>query len=248
MRRDLAAREIGLRPLTARSVVLSLLLGAHPPELPVRDLVRTAEMFDISDATLRVALTRMVAAEDLRRTGSTYGLSDRLVRRQRRQDEAVHPETVDCQGEWETVVVTATGRSAADRGALRATLIAARLAELREGVWMRPANLRRSLPDELNQVASAFDAHPHGDPATLANTLWDLSAWSTVARALLGYFDTADHPADRFTVAAATVRHLLADPVLPESLLPENWPGAALRRAYEDYQAELIQLGELARS
>jgi phenylacetic acid degradation operon negative regulatory protein len=35
------------------------------------------------------------------------------------------------------------------------------------------------------------------------------------------------------------VRHLLADPVLPAELLPDDWPGAALRQAYHDFAAEL---------
>jgi phenylacetic acid degradation operon negative regulatory protein len=35
------------------------------------------------------------------------------------------------------------------------------------------------------------------------------------------------------------VRHLLTDPVLPEELLPEDWPGAALRGAYTSFAAEL---------
>jgi phenylacetic acid degradation operon negative regulatory protein len=36
------------------------------------------------------------------------------------------------------------------------------------------------------------------------------------------------------------VRHLLADPVLPTELLPDDWPGAALRLAYHDFAAELV--------
>ena len=49
----------------------------------------------------------------------------------------------------------------------------------------------------------------------------------------------ADVPA-RFVAAAATVRHLLTDPVLPAELLPGDWPGAALRPAYHDFAAELV--------
>ena len=36
------------------------------------------------------------------------------------------------------------------------------------------------------------------------------------------------------------VRHLLTDPVLPEELLPGDWPGAALRAAYMTFAAELV--------
>ncbi len=35
------------------------------------------------------------------------------------------------------------------------------------------------------------------------------------------------------------VRHLLTDPVLPDELLPGDWPGAALRKAYTNFAAEL---------
>jgi phenylacetic acid degradation operon negative regulatory protein len=42
-------------------------------------------------------------------------------------------------------------------------------------------------------------------------------------------------------VAAAMVRHLLTDPVLPEELLPTDWPGARLRAIYNDFAVELLQ-------
>ncbi|MFD8999470.1 PaaX family transcriptional regulator C-terminal domain-containing protein [Streptomyces sp. NPDC059582] len=234
--------EVDLRPLSARSVVLSLLLGAHPPELPVRDLVRAVEPFGVGGSTLRAALSRMVAAGDLRRTDAVYGLSDRLLSRQRRQDDAVRPRTRAWNGDWEMVVVTATGRGPAERADLRARLTALRLAELREGVWLRPANLRRSLPGDLTQVAQHYTARPELSATELAANLWPLEAWAASARSLLSHVDRVTrtgHPADRLTAFAALVRHLLADPVLPAELLPGDWPGAALRSAYTGYQGEL---------
>jgi phenylacetic acid degradation operon negative regulatory protein len=36
------------------------------------------------------------------------------------------------------------------------------------------------------------------------------------------------------------VRHLLTDPVLPVELLPDDWPGDALRKAYTIFAAELV--------
>ncbi|MBN7571299.1 PaaX domain-containing protein, C- domain protein, partial [Mycobacteroides abscessus subsp. abscessus] len=59
-------------PMTARSVILSLLLGAHPAELSVREIRALTTLFGISDTTVRVALTRMVAAGDLVRTEAGY--------------------------------------------------------------------------------------------------------------------------------------------------------------------------------
>ncbi|GAA2199518.1 PaaX family transcriptional regulator C-terminal domain-containing protein [Streptomyces bangladeshensis] len=229
----------GLRPLSARSVVLSLLLGAHPPELPVKDLVRLVEPFGIGGSTLRAALSRMVAAGDLRRTDAVYRLSDRLLARQCRQDEAVHPRTRAWDGGWEMLVITATGRGPAERAELRTRLTALRLAELREGVWLRPANLDRPLPAGLHQVALTYTARPDEPPRALAARLWPLAEWAATARSLLARATRADHPADRFTAYAAAVRHLLTDPVLPSELLPADWPGETLRTAYADYRQEL---------
>ncbi|MFE2629365.1 PaaX family transcriptional regulator C-terminal domain-containing protein [Streptomyces sp. NPDC001651] len=241
MGENAARRDEGLalRPLSARSVVLSLLLGLHPPELPVRELVRAVEPFGIAGTTLRAALSRMVAAGDLRRADSVHALSDRLLERQRRQDDAVHPETLTWDGDWEMVVITATGRDPADRAELRAELTRLRLGELREGVWLRPANLRRPLPTTLDDVAQRYRSRPETGPRDLAARLWDLDAWAATGHALLDHVSRADDPSARFTAFAAVVRHLLADPVLPPSLLPEGWPGGELRAAYARYRREV---------
>jgi phenylacetic acid degradation operon negative regulatory protein len=228
-----------LRPLSARSVVLSLLLGTHPAEMPVKDLVRMVEPFGVGGSTLRAALSRMVTAGDLHRTDTGYRLSDRLLARQRRQDEALCPGTRAWDGDWEMVVITATGRGPAERAELRARLTALRLAELREGVWLRPANLDRALPDTLTPVARTYTARPDEPPQDLAARLWPLDAWAATARALLARTEAARTPADRLTAYAAAVRHLLTDPVLPPGLLPAGWPGEALRTAYAGYQREL---------
>ncbi len=238
MNEPVSADGPALRPLSARSVVLSLLLGAHPPELPARDLVRLVEGFGVGGSTARAALSRMAAAGDLRRTDTGYRLSERLLERQRRQDEAVRPHTRAWEGDWEMVVVTATGRGAAERADLRARLTALRLAELREGVWLRPANLCRPLPAELDRVAERHASRPARPARDLAADLWPLDAWSATAGALLDRVGRARRPADRLTAFAAVVRHLLADPVLPPELLPSDWPGGALREAYARYQRE----------
>ena len=232
-----------IRPLSARSVVLSLLLGAHPPELAVRDLVTVGEHFGIAEPTLRVALTRMVAAGDLDRTDATYRLSARMLERQRRQDVALEPDRVGWAGDWELVVVTSAGRSAGDRAELRASMVGLKLAELREGVWTRPANLARSLPDWPDDLLTTFRAVPDDDQRALAHRLFDLSGWNRTAQQLLVAVTSASSGADRLAVAAAIVRHLRTDPALPEQLAPDGWRGPELRSTYADYQAQLKASG-----
>lgn len=54
--------------------------------------------------------------------------------------------------------------------------------------------------------------------------------------------DRAEVLADRFTVAAAALRHLLSDPLLPDALLPPDWPGSLLRACYDGFEKELSDL------
>jgi len=224
--------------MTARSVVLSVLLGAHPAWATAGELIRLTSDFDIKEPTLRVALTRMVGAGDLVRSEDGYRLSDRLLARQRRQDDAINPQLTSWDGTWTTLVITSVGIDARSRGMLRTKLQQNRFAELREGVWLRPDNLRNALPDDVRSRVRVLHARDDS-PAELAAHLWDLPAWSRTGSELLDDMAAATDVPGRFIAAAAVVRHLLTDPVLPEELLPEDWPGGALRQSYARFAAEL---------
>lgn len=230
-----------LRPLTARSVILSTLLGTHPPMLPVRSLVKIGELFDISEGTVRVALSRMVADGDVVADNGTYRLSPRLAERAARQDESRAPHPRTWNHDWTLAVVTTSGRPAPERSELRRVMTELRLAERREGVWMRPSNLTN--PDPLPSLVWAncmwFErSRPDGDPHELARTLWDLDAWAGRARQLHDALDGASDLKDGFVVSAAVLRHLLADPVLPAELLSDDWPADELRQRYDTFDAE----------
>ena len=224
--------------LTARSVVLSVLLGAHPAWSTAAELLRLTADFGIREPTLRVALTRMVGAGDLVRSDDGYRLSDRLLARQRRQDDALNPATRDWNGDWITVVVTAVGTEARTRAALRTALQHNRFGELREGVWLRPDNIGVELPAVARGRVRVLRAHDD-NPAELAGRLWDLPAWSKTGHHLLGRMDAANDIPARFTAAAAMVRQLLTDPVLPAGLLPADWPADRVRTAYAEF-ADLL--------
>ncbi len=134
-------------------MVLSVLLGAHPAWASASELIRLTADFGIKETTLRVALTRMVSAGDLIRSDDGYRLSDRLLARQRRQDDAMRPRTVPWRGDWHILVVTSVGTDARTRAALRTGMHHKRFGELREGVWMRPDNLELELePDVAHRV------------------------------------------------------------------------------------------------
>jgi phenylacetic acid degradation operon negative regulatory protein len=224
--------------MTARSVVLSVLLGAHPAWASSAELVRLTSDFGIKETTLRVALTRMAGAGDLVRSADGYRLSERLLTRQRRQDDAMRPQVRPWNGYWTTLIVTSVGTDARARADLRSRLYYKRFGELREGVWMRPDNLDLDPGTGVSARARIVRARDDA-PAELARHLWDLPAWAQTGHRLLDEMAAASEVPGRFMVAAAMVRHLLTDPVLPDELLPADWPGARLRGAYHDFAAEL---------
>ncbi len=224
--------------MTARSVVLSVLLGAHPASATSAELLRLTSGFGIKETAMRVALTRLVAAGDLVRSAEGYGLSERLLERQRRQDEALNPLTRHWGGDWLAVVITSIGCDARTRAALRSGLTERRFAELREGIWMRPANIDVEIGADLVPHTRLLAARDE-QPAELAGRLWDLAGWAATGHELLAEMASAADVPGRFAIAAAMLRHLRRDPVLPPELLPPDWPGERIRSRYADFVDEL---------
>ncbi len=254
-RNTLAA--LGLRPMSARSVVASVLLGSHPPELPVAALVHLCSRFGIAEGTTRVAMSRMVAAGELAPVAGERGgaagaaayrlVGEALLSRQRAQDEARHPPQEPWDGTWRQGVVVSGSRSAGERADLRRAFSEARFAEWREGVWLRPANL--PAPGDPRLTAGPvrwLTARPADDNAVLARELWDLSGWADHGRRLLAVAESGrsdlsgDDAASIFAEAAAILRHLRTDPLLPAELLPARWPADDLRASYTAH-VEAIQ-------
>ncbi len=240
---DGVPERVNIPKLTARSVILSALLGLDSPDASINGILAMTTDLGLRESTVRVALTRLVAAGDLERTNGRCRLSPRLVERQRRQDRALHPARRDWDGMWDLAVVTVGSESSTDRALLRDALQKARLGEIREGVWARPANLDIEFPSsDLRRRLNLFRAVPEEASADLAARLFAPSTWAESAVDLLDALATAPTVAERFEVAAACVRHILRDPLLPVELLPEPWPGDRLRDGYERFRNELTGL------
>jgi phenylacetic acid degradation operon negative regulatory protein len=225
-------------PLSARSIALSMLLGAPDGRLPVRDLVASGVMCDITPPTMRVALSRLVGAGDLTVDDGVYTLAPHHLARLRAQHDDITPRLRPWNGQWETVVVVESGRDAVDRARLRADLAQARLGELREGIWMRPANLDRAPFSDPH--TTTLVSHPE-EPDWIVESLWDLDAWAERGRALLTASRRPELDGHRLAAVAAMVRHLRTDPALPRELTPPNWPADDMRSAYDDYRTQLAQ-------
>jgi phenylacetic acid degradation operon negative regulatory protein len=190
----------------------------------------------------------MLAAGELEAEDGAYRLAGPLLERQARQDESREARRRRWGGDWELVVVRPDRRPASARAALRGAAGRLRLAELRDGVWTRPANLDPGRqPDDgavVDGQCERFAARPSGDPVVLAASLWDLVGWASRADELGGAMRATARPleagdlsglGEAFELAAAVLRHLLADPLLPDELVPHDWPGSSLRVDYERF-------------
>ncbi|OBK91737.1 transcriptional regulator [Mycobacterium asiaticum] len=243
---------IGNRPLSARSVLASALLGSDEGRLTVAELVAIASLFDISDGAARTCLWRMVSNGELTGDDGSYALAGRLLDRRQRVDEAARiADGGAWDGTWELAVVALERRSAADRLELRKAATALHLAELREGVWIRPDNLD---PQRLPAYRSVLDrqcTHFHRAVTAIGadkmRALFALDDWASDAKALIQAMDTAlDNTngsahsiADKFALSVAAIRHLQRDPQLPAEFVADHWPGDALRHTYRRFDDAL---------
>lgn len=244
------------RPIDSRGLTASVLLGGRPPQLSGKRLVALGELFGIAGGTTRVALSRMVRRGELSNVAGTYRLEGTLLARQQRQDRSRRPTSdpqFDSEGIWEQWVVKPGQRRSKDRAELRNAATQLNLAELRDGVWLRPANLDSArLPDAravLTAQAFRFVCSPQ-HRLELAEQLFETDAWAADARALIGELNRetlslVGAPANvipsSFVTAASAVRHILHDPLLPAGLLPADWPGAELRSIYDSHE-RLLQM------
>lgn len=215
-----------LEPLSPRSVVLSVLLGAHPPAMPVRHLLEFTALFGFADGTVRTALSRLVKAGDLATVDGVYQLRSRLVQRQRQQDSGRVRPPATWDGTWWFAAITAERRSVTARREFRTRAVGARLGELRPELWIRPGNI--DIPTDLPDAAITRGPLMAGHAHDLVERLWNLDELERTAARLLTALDDVDMALhgnlgdsrlpDAFTMLAACQRFLRSEPQLPVEL------------------------------
>lgn len=220
----------------------SLLLGRRSGRAGGRDLVRWCGLFGIAPGTARVALHRMTAAGELARDADGhYELLGGLARRQREQEASLAPRRRRWGGSWRMAVTGVDPRPAPVRAETRASLRRHRLAEWREGVWIRPDNLEVPVVEHCVWL----DVRPDVDPVALAERLFAPRRWRSEADTRLAALQVATERlaaereaalAPAFLAGAAALRHVRADPLLPDALVPAPWPAAELRATYVAYR------------
>lgn len=247
--------------LPAQSLVLDLLSAVGGRPVPVRALVRAAEVLGIEENALRVALARLLAAGKLEQSErGSYGLAPRAraihehVSAWSRQHERMLPWA----GGWVAVHTAGLGRGkrALVRRRERALGFLG-LAELRPELWVRPDNLvggvaavRRALL-ELGLDGEALVARLDALDAPSerrARSLWDgLSlerGYEQMRRELeasgarLEALPLEQALAECFLLGGRAIRQLAFDPLLPEPIV-----SAEARRALTSEMRAYDRLG-----
>jgi phenylacetic acid degradation operon negative regulatory protein len=238
------ARTTTLDPLNARSIVLSVLLGSHPPQMPVGRILEFTTLFALADGTVRTALSRMVAAGDLVNDDGIYRLAGRLVERQRQQDAGLHDPPDRWDGSWWTVAVVSDRRTMAERREFRSRATGSRLGELRPDLWLRPANI--AIATDLPDAVITRGPLIAGDGRDLVARLWDLGELEHRSEFHLNALDDAATQletgvdralADAFVALAGAQQFLRVEPQIPAELAPAG-AGTALRSRYAEVVTE----------
>lgn len=239
-----------METLTPKSLLLDL-LRVSPQPVPVRELVTIGALFGFEGNAMRVALTRLVARGlvesdergSYRLEPETTPLA-RLVDRWRLGDRRMRR----WKGEWLCVWHPRGGRRA-EQGASHRALTRLGFREGREGLWVRPDNLRAARPaveSDLRHLGLSDEAAlfvgsglPAGLTAAWCRTLWPAAALRATWRRTLARLERSHarleliprHEAlvESFLVGGEAIRVLALDPLLPDEILD----GADRRRLGE---------------
>jgi phenylacetic acid degradation operon negative regulatory protein len=209
----------------------------------VAALVAAGELFGLGESSVRVAVTRLLAAGHLERDerglyrlGAEAQPVDRQVRAWRRRED----DAVRWSGAWIGVHTAGLPRA---RGRVRSTRERAlRLLGFRDlaaGLAVRPDNLRGGvarLRDDLaalglgaGAVVARLDALDAVSEAR-ARALWDVDAmragWARLrarleaSEARLPQLEPGRAMAESFLLGGLAIRHIVRDPLLPEPIAP----------------------------
>ncbi len=248
-------------PPTAQSLVLDMLSTLRGQSMPVSALVAVAEVFDISENNLRVALARLVSRGLVERSDrGWYGLAEaaRAVQSHVTSWSDIERRVVKWRGDWIAVHTADLPRlrgSAARRRERALDFLGFR--ELRAGLLLRPANLsggvdgvrERLYALGLEASAPVFRIDSFDDDTdAAARALWNADEVRAGYRATMQRLERsgrrlANQPIETtmvecFEQGGAALRQIAFDPLLPEPLLP-----AADRRAFVDAVRRYDSLG-----
>lgn len=224
-------------------------------EVSVQRLAAALADFGVNERLVRTSLTRLVNDGLLvvRASGrrSSYRIAPTAIDLFAAADERIYrgrPEPWD--GRWTVVVLDGAESTADRRAALRNELAAAGLGAVAPNVLASPTVPPASAAEVVRRVggfahvlvlrASVVPGHGLADPAALARRCVDLDGLEQRYDALAARFRAFDEATLasldggraaklRLLVVSTFRRVVLADPMLPAELVPDDWAGDRAR-------------------
>ena len=211
--------------------------------MPVSALIAAAELFEIAENSLRVAVARLLTAGQIERDERgryRLGVAAQPVDRQVRSWRNLEEQVRDWDGRW--IAIHLGELETPRRAALGRRERALRLlgfAMLSDGLALRPDNLNRPL-ETLRLEASALGLETGAllfridalDPANDARArgLWDVASLCEgyarseqdlgASLAGLGDLSEGDAMVESYLLGGRILRQLVLDPLLPEPIAP----------------------------
>lgn len=236
--------------------LMAALLGDYwldrDEHLPSATLVDVVREFDVTTASARAALSRLLRRGTLvaRKSGRNtfYRLSDGARERLREARSALtastEPAPQDWDGSWLVIAFSVAEDRREVRHALRSALRRNGFGPLYDGVWASPTAdvatvtaLLAALEVDQATLLRSTVLHPSGGPGHPA-AVWDLDGLAAALHRFCATYEPVldalgrgdVRPADalrhRYEVVDAWRTLVDGEPVLPAGLLPEGWPRA----------------------
>lgn len=233
------------------------------PSLWVGSLIGLMAPFDISEAAVRQAVSRMSRQGWLvaRRAGNRafYAVTARGRRRIAELTPRIYGPVIEWDGRWRMLAYTVSERDRAGRDRLRKELSVLGWAPLSASTWISPADALQAGREaaKASGVASAIHLFageycgPHSD-RELVERCWDLAAIAGAYRAFVARYAprlarerehaTLDDRAafvERLWLVHDYRKFAYVDPGLPSELVPAHWPGTSAAALFREYYAAL---------
>lgn len=253
------------RPIRANSLIITVYgdsIAPHGGTVWLGSFIRLVQTFGLNQRMVRTSVFRLskerwLVSEQIGRR-SFYSLTATGRRRFEHAYRRIYYEPkTQWNGDWQIVLTTGSGLSAAQRDAMRKELLWEGYGVIAPGVLAHPSANAEALLDILQGTgvhdrvvtlqARSIGALSSRALQELVRACWNLEAIAQEYKRFIEHFRPvlralksarALDPEQCFAVRTLLMhefrRVLLRDPQLPQQLLPADWPGHAARQLCRD--------------
>ncbi len=243
-------------------LIFGLMASFKKKEYSFPDLLYLTAPLSVSEASLRTNLSRMSANRivKIRKEGRSafYSFGDKGSKIGSNVSFAFRkPDWSGWSDDWYGAAFSLPSLRERERYGIRKKLSAYRFAMLYPGFWIRPYNISETeklgigavfLSDACTLISFKFHQKPD---ISRISSIWKLSVvlkdFTGMASLLMEKMACIDDYSpeealfEKITVGNNVVKTLFKDPLLPEELLPDNWPGDKLRILFRKWDKRVTE-------